>query len=137
MRVCAMRPHDVRASLIRFSDVLGSRAGSARSTRQIVYSNGWRLRDCAEDSKLIRRGARSAEPADLLLGDDALDVLGLALDPVARPAVGFDRQAGDDGIDAPFLHHGAALRALELVMHVGIDRVIVGHRLSSLLEAGF
>jgi hypothetical protein len=72
----------------------------------------------------------SAEPGDLLLGHDALDVLGLALDTIARAAVGLDRQAGNDGVDAAFLRRGAALRALLLVVNVVIDREIMGHRRS-------
>lgn len=73
----------------------------------------------------------SAKPRDLFLGHDALDVFGLALDTIARTAIGFDRQAGDDGVDATFLHRGAALRALLLVMNVVIDREVMGHRRSS------
>ena len=72
----------------------------------------------------------SAEPGNLLLGHDALDVLGLALDTIARTAVRLDRQAGNDGVDATFLRRGAALRALLLVMNVVIDRVVMGHRRS-------
>ena len=72
----------------------------------------------------------SAEPADLLLGHDALDVFGLALDAIARAAVGLDREAADDGLDASFLDGGAALRPLQLVVHVVIDRKIVGHQRS-------
>ena len=70
----------------------------------------------------------SVQTADLLLGYDALDVLGLALDPVARAPVRLDRQAGDNGIDAALLDDGAALRPLKLVVDVVVDRVIVGHR---------
>jgi hypothetical protein len=73
---------------------------------------------------------RSAEPGDLLLGHDALDVLGLALDTIARAAIGLDRQAGNDGVDAAFLRRGTALRALLLVMNVVIDRIVMGHRRS-------
>src|SRR6266567_688431 len=69
----------------------------------------------------------SAEPADLLLGHHALDILGLALDAVARAAVRLDRQAADDGIDAALLDVGAALRPLLLVMDVVVDREIMGH----------
>src|ERR1700693_4828246 len=78
----------------------------------------------------------SIQPADLFLGHHALDILGLALDAVARAPIGFDRQACDDGIDAPLLDDGAALRPLKLVMDVVIDREIVGHRLVFPLEHG-
>src|SRR5207237_8083254 len=74
------------------------------------------------------RAKGSAEPGNLFLGHDTLDILGLALDAVARAAVGLDRQARDDRVDASFLHRGAALRALLLVMDVVIDRVVMGHR---------
>src|SRR4029077_3921255 len=70
----------------------------------------------------------SVEPADLFLGHHALDVFGLALDTVARASVRLDRQAGDDGIDAALLDAGAALRPLQLVVDIVIDRVIVRHR---------
>src|ERR1700752_2317333 len=73
---------------------------------------------------------RSAEPADLLFRDHALDVLGLALDAVARTPVRLDRQAADDGIDTALLDHGAALRPLLLVVNVVIDCEIMGHRRS-------
>src|SRR5712675_1490603 len=74
------------------------------------------------------KGSGSVEPADLFLGHHALDILGLALDAVARTAVRLDRQAADDGIDAALLDDGAALRALQLVVDVVIYRVIVRHR---------
>src|SRR6185295_17644695 len=79
---------------------------------------------------------RSAQPADLLLGHHALDVLGLALDAVARAAVRLDRQAADDGIDAALLDDGAALRALQLVVDIVINRVIVRHRAVFPVEIG-
>ena len=79
----------------------------------------------------------SAEPGDLFLGHDALDILGLALDAVARAAVGLDRQARDDRVDASFLHRSAALRALLLVMDVVIDRVIIGPSSVFPLNKGF
>src|SRR6476660_8890707 len=79
----------------------------------------------------------SAEPGNLLLGHDALDILGLALDTIARAAVGLDRQAGNDGVDAAFLRRGAALRALLLVMNVVIDRVVMGHRRVFPVKKGF
>jgi len=82
-------------------------------------------------SRQNSNGGGSAEPADLLLGHDALDVLGLALDAVARATVRLDRQTGDNGVDASLLDRRAALRPLQLVMNVVIDREIVGHRLSS------
>src|SRR3954454_16947128 len=75
-----------------------------------------------------RQGVRSAQPADLFLGHHALDILGLALDPIAGAAVRLDRQATDDGIDAALLDDGAALRALQLVVDIVINRVIVRHR---------
>src|SRR3954471_1744113 len=72
--------------------------------------------------------ARSAQTADLFLGHHPLDVLGLALDAITRAAVRLDRQAADDGIDAALLDDGAALRALQLVVNIVINRVIVRHR---------
>ena len=75
----------------------------------------------------MRTAARSRKPADLFLGHYALDIFGLALDAIARASVGLDRQTGDDGIDASLLNDGAALRALQLVVDVVVDRVIVGH----------
>src|SRR5947209_7446846 len=74
-------------------------------------------------------GQRSVQRADLFLGHDALDVLGLALDTIAPAAVRFDRQAADDGIDAALLDHGAALRALLLVVDIVVNRVTMRHRL--------
>src|ERR1700731_5047736 len=85
-------------------------------------------------SKANRAG--SIQPADLLLGHHALDILGLALDAVARASIGFDRQACDDGIDAALLDDGASLRPLKLVMNVVIDSEIMGHRLIFPLEEG-
>src|ERR1700755_340098 len=79
---------------------------------------------------------RSAQPADLFLGHHALDILGLALDAVARAAVRLDRQAADDGIDTALLDDGAALRALQLVVDIVVDRVIVRHRLGLSCEEG-
>ena len=78
----------------------------------------------------MRPAARSRKPADLFLGHYALDILGLALDTVARASVRLDRQAGDNGIDAWLLDDGATLRPLKLVVDVVIDREIVGHRRS-------
>src|SRR5437764_8776658 len=74
-----------------------------------------------------RKSGRSAERADLLLGHHALDVLGLALDAIARPSVGLDRQPAHDGIDASLLDAGAALGSLKLMMNVVIDRVAMRH----------
>ena len=74
-----------------------------------------------------RRRRRSAQLADLLLGNDALDFLSLALDPVAESSVRLDRHAGGDGINA--LRHGdvAALWLLRVEKHVVIDRVMIWH----------
>src|SRR6266853_5224107 len=77
-----------------------------------------------------RTAIGSTQPADLFLGHHALDILGLALDAVAGAAVRLDRQAGDNGIDAALLDDGAALRPLQLVVDVVVDRVIMGHRRS-------
>ena len=85
----------------------------------------------------MRTAARSRKPADLFLGHYALDILGLALDTVARASVRLDRQAGDNGIDAALLGDGAALRPLHLVMDVVIDREIVGHGKIFQLPQGF
>src|SRR4051794_4701727 len=87
--------------------------------------------DNASESATVRTAstpAGSAQPADLLLGHHALDVLGLALDAVARASIGLDRQTADDGIDAALLGDGATLRPLQLVVDVIIYRVIVRHR---------
>src|ERR1700692_4500637 len=75
---------------------------------------------------------RSAQPSHLLLGHHALDILGLALDAVARAAVRLDRQAADDGIDAALLDVRAAPRPLLLVVDVVIDREMMGHGRGSL-----
>src|SRR6266851_5676870 len=74
--------------------------------------------------------AGSTQPADLFLGHHALDIFGLALDAVARASVRLDRQARNDGIDAALLDAGAALRPLQLVVNIVVNRVIVGHRLT-------
>ena len=63
-----------------------------------------------------------------IFGHDAFNIFRLALDAVARAAVRLDRQAGDDSVHAALLDRGPALRALQLVMNVIIDRKIVGHR---------
>src|SRR4051812_40916148 len=81
--------------------------------------------------------AVSAEAADLLLGHHALDILGLALDAVTRSPVGFDRQAAHNGIDAARPDHGAALRALHLMMDVVIDCVAMRHGRFFPLKQGF
>src|ERR1700744_5868684 len=80
---------------------------------------------------------RSAEPADLLLGHNAFDVLGLALDAVTRTSIGLDRQAGHDGINAALLDAGATLRPLKLMMNVVVDREIVSHRLCPFFNRAF
>src|SRR5258705_2538606 len=147
MRAVPARPS--RELKSDFSDVLGSRAGSARSTRQAIIRMGGFyavMPEIASDKRGNALGtyndeqsetwAGSIQPADLLLGHHALDILGLALDAVARAPVGFDRQAGDDGIDAARLGDGAALRPLQLVMDVVIDREIVGHRPSLSVKPG-
>jgi len=80
-------------------------------------------------AKLFRRPqGGSAEPGNLFLGHDPLDVIALALDAIARAAVCLDRQAGHDGVDAALLRRGASLWALLLVMNVVVDREVVGHR---------
>src|SRR5258707_8782590 len=81
--------------------------------------------------------AGSIQPADLFLGHHALDILGLALDAVARASIRLDRQARDDGIDAALLDDSAALRPLQLVVDIVVDRVIIGHRLSFRLSRAF
>src|SRR4051794_26717595 len=90
--------------------------------------------------KTVRRtkptSAGSIQPADLFLGHHALDILGPALDAIARASIRLDRQAGDDGIDAALLVVGATLRPLQLMMDIVIDREIVGHRLSFSLKPG-
>src|SRR5882762_10118195 len=141
MRQSAMRPHDLLAGLIRFQRCLGegSRLGAVnKAERLFEWAAFTPLHPIKQAINRSRRccptpgaAARSAQPADLLLGHHALDVLGLALDAVARAAVRLDRQAGDDGVDASLLDGGAALRPLQLMVDVVIDRVVVGHRLSS------
>ena len=65
-----------------------------------ISAMSWGLEPVRRD----RQG--SDQPADLFLGHHALDILGLALDAVARAPVRLDRQAGDDGIDAALLDVG-------------------------------
>src|SRR5579863_8578877 len=98
MRKSALCPHDPRAGLIRFQRCLGSRAGSARSTRQTIirmsgmYAVNPEIASYSgqHDQLLIKRATpESAEPADLLLGHHALDVLCLAPDAVARAPIRF------------------------------------------------
>src|ERR1700722_5455674 len=84
----------------------------------------------------IANDGRSTEPADLLFGHHAFDILGLALDAVARASIGLDRQTGDDGVHATLLDDGTALRTLKLVMDVIVDREIMGHRRSSCYREG-
>src|SRR5476651_293919 len=142
-----LRSHDLRASLIRFQRCLGEESRFGAFNKQIDYSNGRRLPRSPQNSKRIRRdlknawkktvAIRSAEPADLFLGHHALDILSLALDAIARAAVRLDRQAGDNGIDAALLDDGAALRTLQLVVDVIINRVIMGHRNSFRWRAAF
>src|SRR4030081_3761119 len=137
MRECAMRPHAYRAGLIRFQRCLGegSRLGAVNKADRLFEWAAFKPShpikqaiNISADAPARWRATRSAQPADLFLGHHALDVLGLALDPVARAAVRLDRQPADDGIDAALLDDGAALRALQLVVDIVIDRVIVRHR---------
>src|SRR4051812_33830071 len=112
------------------------RAARTRAVRRCgpAGRNVWQV---SEPRQSRGAGAGSLQRADLLLGDDAFDVLALALDAIAAASVGFDRQAADDGIDAALFQDGAALRALQLVKYVVIDRVAVRHRLVFLSKRGF
>src|SRR5258707_133373 len=51
--------------------------------------------------------------------------------PLSELNAQLDRQAGDNGVDAALFDRRAALRPLQLVVNVVIDRVIMSHRLSS------
>src|SRR5476649_501969 len=79
--------------------------------------------DIASDKRIrakrpkMRQRMGSAQPADLLLGHHALDILGLALDAVTRAAVRLDRQAADDGIDAALLDDRSEEHTSELQSH--------------------
>src|SRR5580765_757017 len=95
-----------------------SRHTTGRSSRHIQRSRGRTAKSSAKCS-----AEPSAQSRDLLLGHEALDILGLAPDAVARASVGLDRQTGDNGINGSLLDRGAALRPLQLVMYVVIDRV--------------
>src|SRR5665213_1909601 len=140
MRICALRPYDLRTGLIRFQRCLGewSRFGAINKANRL-FECGSLYTALGEIAsiKRMRRVARtlqipqatgSVQTADLLLGHHALDVLGLALDTVARTPIRLDRQASDNGVDTALLDDGAALRPLKLVVNVVVDRVIVGHR---------
>ena len=59
-----------------------------------------------------RTCGHSAQLANLLLGHHALDLLGLALDPVTGASVRLDRQAGGNRIDIALLRDIASLRSL-------------------------
>src|SRR6266481_7088538 len=101
---------------------------------QIASAN--RIRRQAQHAR-NQTAAGSTQPADLFFGHHALDIFGLALDAVARASVRLDRQARNDGIDAALLDAGAALRPLQLVVDIVVDRVIMGHRLSFRLSGAF
>jgi hypothetical protein len=75
----------------------------------------------------MRRRRRSAQLADLLLGNDALEFLGLALDPVAESSVRLDRHEGGDSINALRYGDVATLWLLRVEQHVVIDRVMIWH----------
>src|SRR5205085_5565101 len=83
------------------------------------------------------QGGGLPQTADLFLGHHALDVLGLALDAVARAPVGLDRQAADDGIDAALGGGGAALRSLNLMMDIVVNSVNMGHLYSPPITGAF
>jgi hypothetical protein len=51
MRKCALRPHDLRASLIRFQRCLGEWSRFGAINKQIDYSNGVRLSHRARKRK--------------------------------------------------------------------------------------
>jgi hypothetical protein len=80
--------------------------------------------------------SRSALLADLLLGNDALDLFSLALDPVAESSVRLERHAGGNGINALLLGNVATLRLLRVEQHVLIDRVVIWHRLIFSVSVG-
>src|ERR1700737_2037937 len=139
MRKCALCPHEPSRELHPISamswgvePVRRDQQGKSIVRMRDVYAALPKIasKSGRHDKTLIKAtAAGSAQPADLFLGHHALDILGLALDAVARASVRLDRQAGDDGIDAALLGVGAALRPLRLVMNVIIDREIVRHRL--------
>jgi hypothetical protein len=72
-------------------------------------------------------GLPSAQLTDLLLGNNALDLLSVALDPVTGSSVGLDGQASGDRINVSFLREIAPLWFLQVVKNIIIDRVIVSH----------
>ena len=90
----------------------------------------------ADGSKAILSRRGSPQLTDLLLGNDALDFLGGALDPVTWSSVRLDRQAGGDRINVSLPWDIAALRALKLEKHVVIDRVVICHGLRSFSRFG-
>jgi hypothetical protein len=63
-------------------------------------------------------------PADLLLGHHALDLFGLALNPVARASVRLDWQARGNRIDVVLLRDIALLWSLPPQQHAVIDGVV-------------
>jgi hypothetical protein len=67
----------------------------------------------ADGSKEILSRRGSPQLTDLLLGNDALDFLGGALDPVTWSSVRLDRQAGGDRINVSLPWDIAALRGPE------------------------
>lgn len=86
------------------------------------------IASCASARKLEL--ARLLRAAELLFGDDPLDIVGLASDAVAQASIRLDRHAADDRVDARPALFGAALRSLTLVMNVFVYREGVRHGIS-------
>src|SRR5260370_3728922 len=68
---------------------------------QIASAN--RIRRQAQHAR-NQTAAGSTQPADLFLGHHALNIFGLALDPLARAPSRLPLQATNHGIDPPLLH---------------------------------
>ena len=68
--------------------------------------------------------------AELLFGNDPLDIVGLASDAVPQASIGLDRHAADDRVNVRPALFSAALRSLALVMNVFVYRKVVRHGIS-------
>src|ERR1044072_2851881 len=115
-------PVQIRADGFRLTGIRAATALLAGRREELNCAVRHSRRDqCGDREKCKRGGTESVQRTDLLLGHDALDVLGLALDAVAPAAVSLDRKAADNRINTALLDDGAALRALKLVVDIVID----------------
>jgi hypothetical protein len=71
----------------------------------------------------ISTRAKSLTIRKLVFRNDALDIVGFALDAVSETPIGLDRHALNDGVDHRRLGFSTPLRALALVEHVFIQLV--------------